>query len=291
MNIPAILIAAGMVGGVGIIIGALLGVASEAFRVEKDEKEEKVRACLPGNNCGGCGFPGCDGLAAAIAKGEAPVSACPVGGAPVAEQIAQIMGVVACVEEKKVAFVRCAGTCDKTKVRYEYYGNMDCNQLGVVPGAGDKGCQYGCLGYGSCVKACKFDAIHVVDGVAVVDREKCTACGACAAACPKGLIELIPYETWHMVQCSSHEKGKDVKEVCSVGCIGCGMCQRVCEHGAITLTDNLAHIDYLKCVNCGKCAEKCPVKVIRSDKVVEDDTLVAYPTLAQMVESAEHVTR
>ncbi len=292
MNLTAIAIAAAMVGGVGLIIGVLLGVASEAFKVEVDEKEEKVRACLPGNNCGGCGFPGCDGLAAAIAKGEAPVSACPVGGQPVAAQIAEIMGVVACVEEKKVAFVKCAGSCDKTNVRYEYYGNMDCRQLQVVPGAGDKGCVYGCLGYGSCVKACKFDAIHVVNGVAVVDKEKCTACGQCAAACPKGLIELIPYRAGHMVQCSSQDKGKDVKLVCQQGCIGCMMCQKVCEAGAVTVENNLARIDYNKCTNCGKCALKCPVKVIREDHVDPQAQTPAGPmNLQQMVQNAEGVTR
>ena len=263
MDITAVIMAAAMVGIVGLIIGLLLGVASEAFKVEENEKEALVREALPGNNCGGCGFPGCDGLAAAIAKGEAPVDACPVGGGAVAAQIASIMGVEAEEKEKVVAFVKCAGTCDKTKVRYHYYGNMDCKQMSVVPGGGDKSCRYGCLGYGSCVKACMFDAIHIVDGVAVVDKEKCVACGKCVAQCPNHLIELVPYKAEHLVQCSSQDKGKQVKEVCSAGCIGCMLCTKVCEDGAITVENNLAHIDYAKCTNCGKCAEKCPVKVIQ----------------------------
>ena len=263
MNITAILIAAAMVGVVGLIIGLLLGVASEAFKVEVDEKEIAVRGALPGNNCGGCGFPGCDGLASAIAKGEAAVNACPVGGPSVAEKIGRIMGVEAGSTEKKVAFVKCAGTCDKTKVRYHYYGNMDCRQVTVVPGAGDKACLYGCMGFGSCVKACAFDAIHVVEGVAVVDKEKCVACGKCVDTCPNHLIELVPYKAEHLVQCSSHDKGKKVKEACLAGCIGCMLCTKVCEDGAITVENNLAHIDYSKCTNCGKCAEKCPVKIIR----------------------------
>ena len=171
MNMTGVIIAAVLVGAVGIIIGVLLGIASEKFKVEVDEKEILVREELPGNNCGGCGFAGCDALAKAIAEGKAPVNACPVGGAPVADKIAAIMGVEAGSAEKMVAFVKCKGTCDKANVQYSYYGIEDCNKITVVPGAGDKACAYGCLGSGSCVKACQFDAIHVVDGVAVVDKE------------------------------------------------------------------------------------------------------------------------
>ena len=167
-----LLMAAGGIGAIGIIIGVLLGVASEKFKVEVDEREILVRAELPGNNCGGCGFPGCDGLANAIAAGTAPVNACPVGGSGVADKIAAIMGVESGSSVKKVAFVKCKGTCDKTRVQYNYYGMDDCRKVSVVPGGGEKACVYGCMGYGSCVKACAFDAIHVVDGVAVVDKEK-----------------------------------------------------------------------------------------------------------------------
>ena len=226
-----LLLAAVVIGAIGIIIGVLLGIASEKFKVEVDEKEILVRAELPGNNCGGCGFPGCDGLAAAIAAGTAPVNGCPVGGAPVADKIAAIMGVESGSSEKKVAFV--------------------------------KACAYGCMGYGSCVKACQFDAIHVVDGVAVVDKEKCVACGKCVATCPKGLIELVPYKAEHLVQCSSHDKGPAVKKVCTAGCIGCTLCTKQCEFDAIHMENNVAVIDYEKCTNCGKCAAKCPAKVIQ----------------------------
>ena len=261
--VTGIIIAAAVVGILGILIGIFLGVASEKFKVEVDEKEILVRNELPGNNCGGCGYAGCDALAKAIAAGQAEVGACPVGGASTAEKIGAIMGVAGGTTEKKVAFVKCKGTCDKTKVQYNYYGVDDCKKVSVVPGAGEKACTYGCMGYGSCVKACAFDAIHVVDGVAVVDKEKCVACGKCVSSCPNHLIELVPYKAEHLVQCSSHDKGKDVKSVCESGCIGCTLCTKQCEFDAIHMEDNLAVIDYEKCTNCGKCAEKCPVKVIQ----------------------------
>lgn len=263
MSIMGIIIAAAVVGAVGLVIGVLLGVASEKFKVEVDEKEILVRNELPGNNCGGCGYPGCDGLAKAIAAGEAAVDACPVGGAPVGAKIAAIMGVEAGGAEKQVAFVKCKGTCDKTNMQYRYYGIDDCRKVSVVPGAGEKACANGCMGYGTCVKACQFDAIHIVDGVAVVDKEKCVACGKCVAACPNHLIELVPYKAEHLVQCSSHDKGKDVKAKCENGCIGCTLCTKQCEVGAIHMENNLAVIDYSLCTNCGKCAAKCPAKVIQ----------------------------
>lgn len=262
MNITAIIFAAVVVGGVGILIGFFLGVSGEKFKVEVDEREVAVTEALPGNNCGGCGYAGCSGLAAAIVKGEAEISGCPVGGAPVAAKIGEIMGVEAGAQVKQVAFVKCNGTCDKAKQDYEYHGINDCIMVNMMQNGGPKSCNYGCLGEGTCVKACPFDAIHIVDGVAVVDKEECKACGKCIAACPKHLIELVPYDQKHLVQCSSKDKGKDVMQACSVGCIGCKMCVRVCEAGAVEVVDNIAHIDPAKCTNCGKCAEKCPKKII-----------------------------
>ena len=262
MNITGIVTAAMVVGVVGIFVGLFLGVAGIKFKVEVDEKEEAVLSALPGNNCGGCGFAGCSGLAAAIAKGEAPVNGCPVGGEQVAQKISEIMGVTAETTERKVAFVKCQGDCEKAKTDYEYCGAADCRMLAFVPGGGPKSCNSGCLGFGTCVQACPFDAIHVINGVAVVDKEKCKACGKCIAVCPKNLISLIPYDAKLAVACSSVDKGPVTMKACTVGCIGCGICAKVCPNEAVKVENFHATIDAKKCTGCGACAEKCPKKAI-----------------------------
>ena len=262
MNKSAILLAMVVVGGTGLLIAILLGIASEKFKVPVDEKEVAIRAELPGNNCGGCGYAGCDGLAKAIANGEAPVNGCPVGGAAAAEKISAIMGVEAGEFVKKVAFVKCAGTCEKASDKYQYSGVQSCIEAMNVPGAGPKGCEFGCMGFGSCVKVCPFDAIHVVNGIAVVDQEACKACGKCVAKCPRHLIELVPYDKQIRVACGSHAKGKAVTTACELGCIGCKKCEKNCPSEAITVTDFCAHIDYDKCTGCGKCKEVCPRHII-----------------------------
>ncbi|MCM1187257.1 MAG: RnfABCDGE type electron transport complex subunit B [Lachnoclostridium sp.] len=262
MSIAGIITAAAIVGAVGIFVGLFLGVAGIKFKVEVDEKEEAVLGVLPGNNCGGCGFAGCSGLAGAIAKGEAPVNACPVGGEAVGRKIAQIMGVNAENTEKMVAFVHCQGDCDKARVDYDYIGVTDCRMMGFVPGGGPKSCNSGCMGYGSCVQVCPFDAISVINGVAVVDKEKCKACGKCVDVCPKHLISLIPYRAKQVVACSSADKGPVTMKACTTGCIGCGICVKNCPHEAVRVTDFHAVIDQEKCTGCGTCAEKCPKKAI-----------------------------
>ncbi|MDY6231714.1 RnfABCDGE type electron transport complex subunit B [Peptostreptococcus porci] len=251
-----------VLGVLGLIFGLILDFASKKFAVEVDPKEAEILEALPGANCGGCGFPGCGGLAAAIAKGEAPVNGCPVGGAACAEKVAAIMGVEAGAGEKIVANVRCKGTCEATKNKYEYSGIEDCRAAASLIG-GPKGCSYGCLGLGTCVQVCAFDAIHVIDGVAVVDDEKCVNCGKCIDVCPKGLIERKPQKKEVTVLCKSNDFGKNVKENCTVGCIGCGICFKECPFDAIIFENKLAQIDYDKCKQCNKCAMKCPTKVIK----------------------------
>lgn len=258
----AVLIAAVVVGGMGLLIGVLLGTADKYLSVATDELTEKIREVLPGNNCGGCGYAGCDALAEAIAKGEASPTACPVGGQAVAALVCELTGKKA-EFTRMSAYVRCAGTCEKTRHIYEYFGDEDCRRVTMVPGRGTKACAYGCLGFGSCVKVCEYDAIHIVEGVAVVDKEKCTACGKCVDACPQNIIEMVPYDAEYMVTCLSQERGKSVKDMCEAGCIGCGLCARECTTGAITMKNNIAHIDQNDCTNCGWCLEKCPTKVIR----------------------------
>ncbi len=262
MSTTSILTAAAIVGAVGIFVGLFLGIAGIVFKVQVDEKEEAVLAALPGNNCGGCGYAGCSGLAAAIAKGEAAANACPVGGEPVGKRIAAIMGVEPESVERRVAFVACQGTCEKAHLDYEYNGIEDCRMMDFVPGGGPKSCSSGCLGFGSCVKACPFDAIHVVNGVAVVDKEACKACGKCVAVCPKHLISLIPYKAKYVVACSSADKGPVTVKSCDAGCVGCGICVRSCPGNAVSVADFHAAIDQDKCVGCGVCAEKCPKKSI-----------------------------
>ena len=261
MDFISIIIAAAVVSAVGILAGILLGVASEKFKVQTDEREVKIRELLPGNNCGGCGYPGCDGLAAAIAKGEAKANGCPVGGEEVAKAISEIVGGET-DSVRMVASVRCKGDCEKAKDAYEYVGPRDCKLAANAPGGGPKGCAYGCMGYGSCKAACQFGAISIIDGIAVIDKDKCKACGMCVGECPRHIIEMAPYDAGAIVKCNSKDFGKDVKAVCQVGCIGCGICGKNCPEGAITVENNLAHVDYEKCTGCGTCKEKCPVKII-----------------------------
>lgn len=260
MDIQNIIYAVAVLFVMGVVFAVLLGIAAKVFAVEVDERVPLVRECLPGANCGGCGFPGCDGLAAAIVEGTAPVSGCPVGGASCAAAIAEVMGVEAVTGARQIAHVHCAGGCnaiDKTK----YEGLEDCTAAMRVAG-GPKACAFGCMGLGSCVKACAFDAIHIVDGAAKVDEAKCVACGKCVASCPKKLIDMVSETNKVHVNCMSRDKGPDVVKVCSVGCIGCKMCEKTCKFDAIHVEGNIAKIDYNKCKNCKMCAKACPKNCI-----------------------------
>ena len=262
MNISAILYPVLIVGAIGLIFGCLLAFASVVFSMEVDERIEKISAELPGANCGACGFAGCGAYADAIVKNGAPVNLCVVGKDVVAQRIADIMGVKAEAVEPKYAKVMCMGNCDVSVDKYEYRGVSDCVAAARLAG-GAKSCPNGCLGLGSCVSICQFGAISVVNGVAVIDEDKCTACGMCINKCPKHIIKFIPKKNKVWVPCSNNEKGAITKQYCSVGCIGCKMCEKDCPVGAVKVTDNFASIDFSLCINCGECANKCPKNVIK----------------------------
>jgi len=265
-----------ILGGLGAVFGLVLAIASKVFYVEVDPREEAISGCLPGANCGGCGYPGCGGYAAAVVKGEAPVNACAAGGAEVAAQIAEIMGVDAGSSERCVALVKCSGYTGHAAKKYEYVGLQDCKAAALLQGGGPNECPYGCLGFGSCVKACPFDAMSVENGVAHVDHEICVGCMKCADACPKGIIVKVPYSADITVACASKEKGGALRKYCDIGCIGCKLCEKACEYDAIHVVDNLAVIDYTKCVSCGACAVKCPRHLIRDSRLnTEHDVEVA----------------
>lgn len=248
-------------GAMGLVFGVLLSIASRVFAVQIDPKITAVLDALPGANCGACGFPGCEGLAGAIAAGDAPVNACPIGGQKVADNVADIMGLQGANVERKVAAVLCQGDDDKANTKYEYEGIEDCRvQMQVADGC--KLCTYGCLGCGTCYNVCPFDAIRMVNGLAVINKDKCTACMKCIDICPKKIIELVPYNNDYIVKCKSEDAGKVVRQNCSIGCIGCRICVKNCPTDAFTFENKLAKIDYDKCINCGICEEKCPTKCI-----------------------------
>ncbi len=262
MNIVSILITAGLVGAVGLLVGLFLGVSDLFLKVETNELEVKVRECLPSNNCGGCGYASCDALAKEMALGNAPVNACVVGGQPVADSIASILGKEAAKSVRRVAHVRCSGSCDVALRKADYVGVNDCRYAALSPSASGKGCAFGCMGFGSCVSACSFGGISIVDGLARIDTDKCRGCGECAAACPKGIIEIVEYKSRVLVNCVSTDKLKEVKNVCGAGCIGCGVCSKICPQKAIKMENNLPVVDPSLCTGCGVCAQKCPTKVL-----------------------------
>ena len=262
MSVSTILAATLMVGGVGLFVGIFLSFASKVFAVPVDEKEQAIAEVLPGANCGGCGFSGCAALAAAIASGNAPVNSCVVGQKPVADKIAEIMGTSAGSDERKVAFVRCVGDCEKTTENYVYTGPKSCNVVKFAPTGGPKSCRFGCTGFGECVQACEFGALSIQKVVAHVDEELCRDCKKCMAACPKGLIIEVPYHYVSHIGCVNPEKGKPVMNNCKIGCISCQKCVKTCPQQAIEMAGGFPVIDYGKCTNCGECKANCPRKCI-----------------------------
>ncbi|MCK5148765.1 RnfABCDGE type electron transport complex subunit B [bacterium] len=255
-----------VMGGLGLLFGAGLAVASKIFAVEKDQRTEDIAEILPGANCGACGAPGCAGFADGVVSGKYEVSGCPVGGADTAGEIAKIMGLDAGTMVAKVAVVRCRGDHDNAVDRAIYYGIKDCKAATLIDN-GSKGCEYGCLGMGNCVDVCLFDAMIMADnGLPVVDELKCTGCGACVSACPRGIMELIPKDQEVFIACVSKDFGKAVKAVCTVGCIGCSMCskEKITPNEIITMDGKLPVINYDKIndqsTDLNNAVAKCPTK-------------------------------
>ncbi|MBO4854764.1 MAG: RnfABCDGE type electron transport complex subunit B [Oscillospiraceae bacterium] len=257
-----IVYAVALLGVLAAVFGLILAVAGKVFEVQTDPRLSQIQACLAGANCGGCGYPGCAGCAEAILAGKAPVTACAPVGAEGAAKIAAIMGLEATAGERMVAHVACNGGIHAGK-NFTYRGVQDCLAATKVCGGDVNGCRYGCFGFGTCVSACKFDAIHINEnGVAEVDKEKCTDCGACRAACPRKLIAEVPYKQKVFVNCANRDRGPGVVKVCTDSCIGCGLCERTCKLDAIHVVDNVAVIDCDKCRNCTMCAKVCPRNAI-----------------------------
>lgn len=261
-----------VLGVMGGIFGLVLAIASKVFAVETDDRLEPIISALPGANCGGCGYTGCAAYAQAIIDGKAEIGLCAAGGNESARHIAEIMGVETSEMERIVALVRCRGYDRQFKGPYD--GLHDCVAASKVAGRGPISCKFGCLGFGNCVKACKFDAINIKDGVAFVDREKCKGCMSCAAACPRGLIIPVPYKNEMYVSCASVANPKISAKVCLNGCIACRKCEKICPVQAITIEHNLAVIDYEKCVSCGLCSTVCPRHIIRD--VLDQETVEEF---------------
>ena len=256
-----ILIPVLIVLAIGVVLGVGLSLADKFMSVPVDEKQSKIRECLPGANCGACGFSGCDGYAAALAEGSAEPNKCAPGGEATAKALSEVLGVEVSAQ-KLVAFIACGGTPDTAKPAFEYTGFKTC-AAAKLAGGGPLACEFGCLGYGDCMRACEFGGITLIGGRPVICEDICIACGNCAKVCPKSLISLIPKdEAKTRVNCSNKKKGPQVLKSCDVSCIACGMCERACEAKAIKVTDNLATIDYSLCTACGKCKEICPRKAI-----------------------------
>ena len=253
--------------GFGLLFGIILSIAYEKLKVEVDERVEEIGEILPQANCGACGYPGCSGYAQAVVDGVADLTLCSPGGPEVMKKIAEILGQsVEIPDVKIVTRALCGRDLNNHKMKYEYDGIKDCSSAVLLGGGGPLTCTYGCIGLESCMAVCQFDAISFNEKhLPVVDPEKCTKCMACVKECPKDLFVLTPSTKKVHVLCSSKDKGAEVRKYCDVGCIACKLCEKNCAYDAIHVVDNIAIIDYEKCVECGVCVHKCPKNTIVFD--------------------------
>lgn len=258
----AVWTATAVLGGIGALCAVILVAASRYMSVPINKTIQKVRACLPGANCGACGFAGCDQYAEAmVADKSVKINRCIPGADAVAHELAKVLGVQFEDVVEQVAVVCCRGDCMVTSDKMNYQGIQSCAAAQLLFG-GKGRCIFGCIGLGDCVKVCPNHAISIHDGIAVVRASLCSGCGLCAKTCPKGLIAMMADVERVAVTCNNREKGAATRKACSRGCIACKKCERECPNGAIAVVDNLARIDYDKCTNCGHCAEVCTVGCI-----------------------------
>lgn len=246
-----------VLGGLGLSVGVMLMAASKIFKVETNPLVEEVVEVLPGANCGACGYAGCADFADKVVNENAPIDGCPVGGFGAAQAIGGVLGQEVTESEKAYPYVRCNGGVNCVD-RFDYEGIEDCNAV-MMLSDGEKGCSYGCMGRGTCVRACPFGALIINDDrLPEVNPHLCKSCSLCVEACPNDILVLAAATEKVHVRCRSHDKGKAVKAACTVGCIGCKLCVKACPEEAIKVTKFLAEIDQEKCTGCGACVEKCP---------------------------------
>lgn len=261
MGIREIWVPTLIVGLLALILGIILVVVARAFQIPVNELQVELQAILPQANCGACGFSGCEGYSTWLAEGGTDTGRCPVGGTEVSVELAAKLGVTAKTVQEMAAHVMCQGDTSHTTKRFEYRGSLGCNSAqGLFSGPGS--CTYGCMGFGDCVESCPYQAIELVNGIAVVNESKCKACGLCITVCPKKIIFMIPKGNRYNVECRNKWPGSETRKHCTVGCIGCQRCFKICPSEAITMDGPLAVIDPEKCTHCGKCAEVCPTKAI-----------------------------
>ena len=261
------LTAVAVVAGTGALAALALALADRFLAVREDPRIGMVTAALPGANCGGCGFAGCNDYAHAIVAGTAPVGACTAADAKCNEAIAKILGVAAAATERRVAIVHCCGDRSEAIRVGDYNGICDCATAAATAG-GDKGCRFGCLGYGACANVCPKHAISVVNGLAKVDKRLCIGCGKCVAKCPRHLIELVPAKATIHVLCANTLRGPEVNKVCGVGCMGCHLCEKNSggkEAGHFVFDGFLAKVNYENPPVDAQVVAKCPRKCLAED--------------------------
>ena len=272
----SIMLAVGVLGALALAAGALLVLAARRFAVEVDARIMQLEEALPGLNCGVCGFPGCSQFAEAVASEKSAVDGCLLGGSDCATDLAQIMGIeLQEGDDPGQAYLMCGGGKDEAERSFEYIGVKDCHMAAAL-GGGPSACSYGCIGFGSCVPTCPLGLIHMGDDdLPIIDSEACTGCGECIRSCPKQVLMLLPTGSEPIVACRSFDKGKAVRDVCSVGCVSCRLCVKACPEGAVEMDESgaLAIIDYHKCENRKSCIVSCPTNTIISRELLSVDAL------------------